>query len=915
MNASRLREEVELGKVKQKETEDWLKEHKPPPDVRPKTAVQATEVTAAAMIAERQLDDSTTTRKPNHVSKVKCPPAATATRDLESAHTTELDPESPAWEPRPPIDEWIDKLVAGQETVLPKQKTTQHEDPMLAALVKLESDRGLPATQIPVFDGTALLWPKFVEQFYTQVHCKPGIDDARCMDLLQSHVSKDALTMIRGIGYSGRCYADALKELKRAFGHRNQVARAYLYLITTGNTIPSRNSIALRQFFVDIRDCIITLTQLNYTSDMQGSDLLLRVSRRISVDRIRFWNRHVSGISKTREPSILDLRNWLKECVDTEFNPYSVKLETSKGKTPATACSYNTAFQKTKEKSEKSGKGAGTKEKPKKSSGVAKQPEKSYNGTRDADNPKKAVPKEGDKKPISCPLCKEPHRLYRCFLFVNKRPHERSKIAEDSKICLNCLHSNHELSQCLSNLRCREPGCQEKHHTLLHPDDKDPKNNYANIAEKGSRKSLSHAYFQLVRVNVSGRNGRCIPTVTMLDSASEITVIHQQLAQDLGLKGKTKELTIKTLNAESSSKSQTVSFTMRAAGEESAQVLNVSDAWTVDIDAFKCPPQQISTSWDHIQELGLTDIDASEVQLLIGVDVPLAHVHTDTRMGDETEPIAVKTPLGWMLMGMSKTQDSHKAVANINFITSRDQQLHQDIEKFWQTESFGVAFTTETPLSAEDKRATKILEETTHLVDGHYEVGMLWKDPDAVLPNNKHIAVRRYHLLEKRMKKDSEFKSLYADTLNGYIEKGFARKLSVIEAEKISPKTWYIPHHGVMNPNKPGKIRVVFDAAATCQGTSLNLNLMTGPDLLNSLFGILQRFRLYRIAMCADVEGMFHMVRVPETTDADAMRFIWKSDIDAPGPPESYKMLVHTFGATDSPTCANYALQRCAKDS
>ena len=33
----------------------------------------------------------------------------------------------------------------------------------------------------------------------------------------------------------------------------------------------------------------------------------------------------------------------------------------------------------------------------------------------------------------------------------------------------------------------------------------------------------------------------------------------------------------------------------------------------------------------------------------------------------------------------------------------------------------------------------------------------------------------------------------------------------------LSGKTWYIPHHGVYHPSKPGKIRVVFDRSAEFQ--------------------------------------------------------------------------------------------------
>ena len=53
---------------------------------------------------------------------------------------------------------------------------------------------------------------------------------------------------------------------------------------------------------------------------------------------------------------------------------------------------------------------------------------------------------------------------------------------------------------------------------------------------------------------------------------------------------------------------------------------------------------------------------------------------------------------------------------------------------------------------------------------------------------------------------------------------------------------WYVPHHEVYHPNKPGKIRVVFDCSAKFVGLSLNSMLYKGPDLTNSLVGVLTRF-------------------------------------------------------------------------
>jgi hypothetical protein len=58
------------------------------------------------------------------------------------------------------------------------------------------------------------------------------------------------------------------------------------------------------------------------------------------------------------------------------------------------------------------------------------------------------------------------------------------------------------------------------------------------------------------------------------------------------------------------------------------------------------------------------------------------------------------------------------------------------------------------------------------------------------------------------------------------------------EASARSNITWYLPHHPVFNPNKPGKVRVVFDAAAKFQDMLLNEHLQS-PDLMNDLVGIL----------------------------------------------------------------------------
>ena len=49
--------------------------------------------------------------------------------------------------------------------------------------------------------------------------------------------------------------------------------------------------------------------------------------------------------------------------------------------------------------------------------------------------------------------------------------------------------------------------------------------------------------------------------------------------------------------------------------------------------------------------------------------------------------------------------------------------------------------------------------------------------------------------------------------------------------------------------------------------------------------------------------------------DVDALRFLWYRDCDLTREPEEYHMAVHLFGGVWSASCANYGLQRTAKEN
>ena len=207
-------------------------------------------------------------------------------------------------------------------------------------------------------------------------------------------------------------------------------------------------------------------------------------------------------------------------------------------------------------------------------------------------------------------------------------------------------------------------------------------------------------------------------------------------------------------------------------------------------------------------------------------------------------------------------------------MTNKNINLDQQLENFWTIESYGThSFeSSKVMFNKEERRALDILEKTTVKNGNHYE-SLLWKNEETKLPYNRGLAVNRFKSTENKFNRNPETATKYKETVISYIESGSTRKLSKEEADSTSNITNYISHHSVVNTNKPGKSRVVYDTGAQYQNTSINQNLIKGPDFLNNLVGVLMRFRKEKIAAASDIQQMFHQIRVRKS-DQDALRFV-----------------------------------------
>lgn len=60
----------------------------------------------------------------------------------------------------------------------------------------------------------------------------------------------------------------------------------------------------------------------------------------------------------------------------------------------------------------------------------------------------------------------------------------------------------------------------------------------------------------------------------------------------------------------------------------------------------------------------------------------------------------------------------------------------------------------------------KSLERTTCNVDRSYQVGLLWRDLNTNLPDNRAVAERRLHSLEKCLESEPDLNATYRQTID-----------------------------------------------------------------------------------------------------------------------------------------------------
>ena len=707
-------------------------------------------------------------------------------------------------------------------------------------------------------------------------------------------------------------YREARSLLKQRYGQGYRIATAYVDRLTRGPPIKAEDNAALRRFSILLTGCKNTLREIGYLSKAENPDTLKTIVNRLPYGLKLKWRDVADKITEKegREITIEDLSDFVT--TKARVATHAIFGDLSNQAPPPAG-------------------GSKDKKRP-----PPLRPASSFGlqvGTKNDDDAQKQL-NQAQRK---CPLCSSNHWLSQCGDFKARSLNDRYKFVRSKGLCVNCLVAGHMASSCPKPGFCRVTGCGGTHSSYLHPrslgpntnkstdkavsiesgspsqatNDREVLNGYVKGRNENDHNRLSATGLAVLPVRVKAPGcDKTVETYAFLDNGSTASFCSEELVRELGLSGRNTTISLTTMEKEQN-KTDCCIVSLEVLDLDEVNLIELPSVFTrekLPVAAENIATQEDIDRWPHLSGIQLPKVDAN-VGLLIGSDAPEVLEPKEVRSSSQGGPYATKTVLGWVVNGpLGRVQSS--SISTANFIKA-DLELSEQFRSYCNREFNDSVYSCEPSLSQNDKRALEIMNETATLMNGHYEIALPWKNDPPGLENNRVIAEHRLKMLKKRLLKDPVLLTKYKECIEDLLEKGYAKSAP---ATSLEGKTWYLPHHAVFHPAKPGKVRVVFDCSAKYRGSSLNDRLLQGPDLTNSLVGVLTRFREEPVALMSDIEAMFHQVHV-KPDDSNALRFLWWPNGDLNSQPQEFMMTVHLFGGVSSPSCANFALRKTAEDN
>ncbi|UYV72472.1 hypothetical protein LAZ67_9003283 [Cordylochernes scorpioides] len=459
----------------------------------------------------------------------------------------------------------------------------------------------------------------------------------------------------------------------------------------------------------------------------------------------------------------------------------------------------------------------------------------------------------------NCAFCERDHESTKCEFAENLTLEDKLGKLKKKGACFRCLKYGNLSKFCKVKTSCTSCG-ELRHSRIMCP----RKNQNATPARGMMRDetltNLTTPVVLLLTLRVTIR-GKCKERMgrILIDTGSQRSYVLQDTAEEMGYECSKKESLRHSLFGGSNTE-------LYEHGVYDIRLSNLDGSYGCNFEALSqdviCDsvPRVHQGKWMQdlsAHDIELTDLHRGPLEILIGADIA-GKLLTGEHRRLPSGLVAVQTRLGWTLMGKIPATEEETSVSGL----CTTSLLTSDLENLWRLEAIGIS---------DARRDDSIQKETEEYFartisqdcEGRYQVALPWIGERKLLTDNRDVA-------EKRL---------------ANVRKHLVNTGNLAEYEDI-----------LENPTT--KVRPVFDASAKKKGKlSLNDCLERGPNMIETIPRILNKFRKSEIGVSSDIEKAFLQIGIREE-DRDYLRFLW---YDKEGNVMVLRHARVVFGITTSP--------------
>ena len=346
---------------------------------------------------------------------------------------------------------------------------------------------------------------------------------------------------------------------------------------------------------------------------------------------------------------------------------------------------------------------------------------------------------------------------------------ERKKMVTELRLCRGCLRQGHLWRNCQRKARCET--CNKIHPTLLH----DPE-----IAAQGlggqsatclqSISNSCHCLVMPVMLSNRERPERQVLVYALLDAQSDTCFVSKSACAAVNASGRSTSLELSTIAGRTVIDSEVVDDLI-IQPLQSEDVIPLPGCYTrsnIPCSRSSIPRRETARKWGHLKEVAeqIPDyVESAEIGLLLGTSCSRAIKPHEVIPGREDEPWAVRTALGWGIVGTIDTQDERdnmcryvdagngrKKICHFSFKTLTSESprdilrvLEKDFEETRDKVSLGTA--------VEDREFFQQVSAGFHKTEeGHAQMPLPLKS-GSTFPNNRRAVEQRLRSLRSKLQK------------------------------------------------------------------------------------------------------------------------------------------------------------------